>query len=111
VSGRFPFSVTATVERPAGFDQHNNPLSASTHTVPDCAPAPAGSTERHHLEATVEWDLDLIGPYDADFQAEDTVTLAGDDTAYHVHGKVSRWKNPFTGWEAGSVTRLKAVRG
>lgn len=108
----FAHGVTATVTRPAGSDRFGNPLPAQPpHTVAGCAPAPAGSTEQHHLEQTIEWDVDLLGPYDADFQPEDVVTLAGDDTRYHVHGVVKRWKNPMTGWEAGSVTRLKAATG
>lgn len=101
--------VTATVERPGGVDADGNPLTPATHTEPGCAPAPAGSFEVHHLEATVEWDKDLFAPYDADFKPEDVVTLPGDETRYQVHGQPSPWRSPFTGWEAGLVVRLKAV--
>jgi hypothetical protein len=108
----FSHGVTATVTRPPGTDAHGNPLTApAPHEVPGCAPAPAGSVERHHLEQAVEWDVDLLGPYDANFEPQDMVTLAGDDTEYQVHGTVQRWRHPMTGWEAGSLTKLKAVSG
>ena len=107
----FALGITATVERPGGTDRFGNPLPPATHTVADCAPAPAGSTEQNFQADTIEWDVDLLGPYAADFQAEDVVTLPGDANRYQVHGKPQRWKHPVTGWEAGSVTRLKAVSG
>lgn len=107
----FAHGITVTVERPGGQDQHGNALPGTTHTVPGCAPAPAGSTEENHQEATVEWDYDLLGPYAADFAAQDIVLLPGDTTRYQVYGEPKRFRSPFTGWEAGSVTRLKGVAG
>lgn len=107
-----PSGVTATVSRPAGMDAHGNPLAApAPHTVAGCGRAPAGSLEQHFLESTVEWDVDLLAPHGADIKAQDTVTLTGDTTRYQVHGLPAAWRNPFTGWNAGTVVRLKAVEG
>jgi hypothetical protein len=111
----FPYGVTVTVERPAGFDQYGNPLAPATHTVAGCAPAPAGSvsasvedTDRGH---EVEWDLDLLAPYGADVVATDVVLIPGDPTRYQVHGRPRAYRSPFTGWESGAVVRLKGVEG
>jgi hypothetical protein len=105
-----PHGITVTVERAPGTDRHGNPLGgATTHTVTPCGVAPAGSTERIHLEATVEWDLDLIVPYAANIRAEDVITLPGDTTRYQVQGRPSKFRSPFTGWEAGAIARLKGV--
>ena len=103
--------ITVTVERPAGMDRFGNKLPPTTHTVSGCAPAPAGSTETNVDAATVEWDIDLIGPYDADLAAQDVVLLPDDGDRYQVYGRPQRWEHPVTGWKAGSVTRLKAVSG
>jgi hypothetical protein len=104
--------VTITVTRPPGSDRFGNPLPApAPHTVDDCQPFPAGSfAESHHLEQTVEWDLDLFVPYAADIEPEDVVTIPGDSTGYQVHGKPQRWRSP-DGWEPGTVVLLKAVSG
>lgn len=101
---------TVTVERAAGADQHGNPLPAATHTVDHCWTAPAGSTEQHGLEVTVEWDLDLFAPAGADFAAQDVVLIPDDAIRYQVHGRPERWLAP-TGWAAGTVARLKGVAG
>lgn len=67
--------------------------------------------ETEDRAATVEWDVDLMVPYGADVVAGDVVSLPGDQARYQVHGRPARWRNPFTGWEAGTVARLKAVTG
>ncbi len=104
--------VTVTVERPGGTDRYNNPLpGAPPHTVDGCATAPAGSSEQTGTAATVEWDLDLYAPYDADIAAQDVILLPGDPERYAVHGRPARFRSPFSGWEAGTLARLKGVRG
>lgn len=108
---QFTYGVTATVERPAGADRFGNPLAPTTHEVAGVAPAPGGSTEQSLNESIVEWDLDLLGPVDADIRAEDIVTLPGDPTRYQVVGRPQRFRHPMTNWQAGSVTRLKGVEG
>lgn len=110
----YPFGVTATVERAPGTDRHGNTLEDADgpHEVTGCAIAPGGSTEAQGTELTVEWDLDLLHDDPAaDFEAGDIVTLPGDEERYRVHGKPRRFRNPFTGWEAGVVVRLKGVDG
>lgn len=108
----FPYGVTATVRRPAGARKHGVPPPTVEHEVPDCAAAPAGSTEALAPASTVEWDVDLLcGDPDADFRDKDTVLLPGDPEEYHVHGKPQRFRNPFTGHGAGCVVRLKGAQG
>ena len=112
-------TYTITVERPAR-DRFGNPVTPPpTHTIDDCWDAPAGTGdiqgrsaagETGHLSDIVEWDLDLLGPYGADLKPDDVVKIPGDDTRYQVYGRPNRWKGP-DGWEAGSVTRLKAATG
>lgn len=109
---RFPYGVTATVSRPGGRDGWGNPLPSTEHTVPDCAPAPAGSSEATGTDEQVTWDVDLLcSDPAADFASGDTVSLPGDPESYQVEGKPRRYVNPFTGWEAGCVVRLKGVTG
>ena len=103
-------TYTITVERPGGKDRFGNPLPPAVHTIEDCWDAPAGTSETSHLEEIVEWDLDLLSPYGADLKPADIVKIPGDSTRYQVHGRPNRWKGP-DGWEAGSVTRLKAATG
>ncbi len=115
----FAHGFTVTVERPGGTDRHNNPLpGAPPHTVDGCATEPAGagsvrqgSSERVGDSATVEWDLNLFAPYDADITAQDVILLPGDPERYAVTGRPARLRSPFTGWEAGMIARLKGVRG
>ena len=113
---RFAYGVTVSVERPGGRDRYNNRLPSSFHTVPDCAPAPVSTMtsnkEMNSLAATVEWDLELLcSDPDADFEAQDILTIPGDGGRYQVNGRPERWRNPFTGWAAGCGVRLKAVNG
>ncbi len=106
----FAHGFTVTVERPGGTDRYGNPLPGATHTVDGCATAPAGSSEQTGAAATVEWDLDLLAPFDADIAAQDVVLLPGDPERYAVDGRPARFRSPFTSWEAGTLARLKGVR-
>ena len=105
----FPYGITVTVERPTGTDRHGNPLPPTSSTVGDCVTAPAGSTEQTGPSSLVEWDLDLIAPHDADIRPSDAVVVDGE--RYAVFGRPQRFRNPFTGWEAGLVARLKGAEG
>jgi hypothetical protein len=107
----FPHGVVATVTRSGGTDRYGNPLPGTTHSLHGCAVAPAGSTESADQAATVEWDQDLICDHDADLIAQDVVVLPGDPTEYQVFGRPRPFTNPFTGWKAGKVARLKGVQG
>lgn len=104
----FAYAVTVTVERPGADDRYGNPTAGSSHTIAG-AFAPAGSTENVDRSQTVEWDEEFLTDYGADLMAEDVVTYGTD--RYQVFGKPARWRHPMTGWEAGTVARLKAVTG
>ena len=107
----FSYGVAVTVKRPGGWDAYGNPLPGIQLEIKGCAPAPAGTTEPNPAAGTVEWDVDLLCPYDADFQSTDVILLPGDPTEYQAVGKVRRFRSPFTGWDAGGVVRLKGVQG
>lgn len=96
-----------------GKDRFGNPLPGGDHTVEPCAAAPAGSTELVNGQATVITHDTVYGPYVADVEPKDTVTIPEgqpiDAGRYEVEGKPQRWKNPFTGEESGCVIRLTRV--
>jgi hypothetical protein len=111
----FSFGVTLTVNRFTGKDADGNLLGGSTHTIDDCALWPAGSTEIVNRQATVI-DEDTIGAsYDADVLAKDQITVPADlalpPGVYEVDGTPARYRNPFTGDEAGTVIRVRRVTG
>jgi hypothetical protein len=111
----FSFGVTLTVTRPGGTDPYGNPLAGATHTIDGCALWPAGSTEIVNRQATTI-DEDTVGaPYDADVLAKDLITIPADLAlpagVYEVNGTPARFKNPFTGDEAGTVIRVRRVTG
>lgn len=109
----FPFGFTATVTRGTGRDRLGNPITGATHTVEDVAAAPAGSTEIVNGEATVTTQDTLYAPYDADVTSQDTLTVPSGQPIppgkYQVDGEPQRWRNPFTGSDAGCVIRLARV--
>lgn len=105
--------LTIVVER-AGKDRFGNPSAPASHQVDECARFPAGTLDRNfertYLQDTVEWDLDLYAPFDADITSADVVLLPGDTNRYQVQGQPQRWESP-DGWQPGTVVRLKAVTG
>lgn len=117
---RFPYGLTITVERPTGTDRHGNPQPPNVHKVEDCATAPPGTTALGTSESTIDamtvvWDLDLLAPIDCDIKPQDSVVLSDDpqpeDERFQVFGQPRRYSNPFTGWRAGTVVRLKGAEG
>lgn len=112
---QFPFGFTLTVKRDGGRDPFGNPKPGTSHDITGCAAAPAGSVEYSNGQATVITQDTIYGPYDADVKAQDTVTVPdGQPLAagkYQVTGEPERWKNPFTGLEAGCVIHLTGIQG
>lgn len=53
--------------------------------------------------------LTLRGPINPGIEPHDRVVVNGE--VYEVDGEVANFKNPFTGWEAGSVVNLRRGDG
>lgn len=113
----FDFGITLTVKSPGvgGTDAFGNPIPGSTHTIDDCALAPAGSTEIVNGQATVIDQDTIYGPYDAVVTSQDLIVIpdgqpipAGD---YQVDGRPARYLNPFDNDQAGTVIRLARATG
>lgn len=108
----FSHGVTVTVERPGDEDRFGNTLPGTSHEESGAGIAPGGSSEANADSATVEWDLDLIFHERVpDIRAHDQVVIPDDPTTYEVHGRPRVSRNPYTGWDAGTVIRLKGVTG
>lgn len=110
------FTVTLTVDRPAGTDAYGNPLAGVTHTVDDCVVAPRGSPfedNADHRDQIID-SLSVYAPSGADIKAQD-VAVDPLPPAYtgrwQVQGDVAYWQSPFTGWQPGVEVILKRVEG
>lgn len=111
----FPHGFTLTVHRAGGTDRFGNPLPGTSHTIDGCAVSPSGSTELVNGQATVTAEDRVYAPYDADVTAQDEIEIpAGQPIAagrYQIDGEPQRWRNPFTGLDAGTVVRLTRTEG
>lgn len=108
--------VALTVHRTTR-DDFGDPGPETTHTIEGWALAPRYSTEPVETgRASVVVGLDAYGPYGADIRAEDVV-VPGEGAGrwagarFMVDGDPGDWKNPMTGWEAGTVVALVRVKG
>lgn len=110
----FTYGVTLTVRRPTGA-RFGVTTYGPDHTIERCALAPSGSTEVVNGQATVVDKDTVYAPYDADVAARDEIVVpAGqpiDAGTYQVDGSPGRYRNPFTGEEAGCVIRLTRATG
>lgn len=111
----FAHGFTATVRRYGGTDRFGNAIDGTAHTIKGCAAAPAGSTEIVNGQATVTTEDTIYAPYAADVTAQDEVEVPDGQPIpagrYQISGKPQRWKNPFTGLEAGTTIRLTRADG
>ncbi|MGH3992727.1 MAG: hypothetical protein ACRDSN_09740 [Pseudonocardiaceae bacterium] len=112
----FAHGVALTVHR-ATRDDFGDPGAETTHIIEGWALAPRLSSEPIETgRASVIVGLDAYGPYGADIQAADVVIPgagAGRWTGvrFMVDGDPGDWRNPLTGWEAGTVAALLRVKG
>lgn len=78
--------------------------------IPGCAFDPGGSSEpAEQGRASVTTQPSILAPFGADITATDRVVIR--DRTWDVDGDPAAYRNPFTGWEAGLVVKLKAVAG
>ena len=50
----------------------------------------------------------VYGPFDVDVREGDVLTFRG--VVRRIVGLPERWRNPFTGWEAGTVCKIEAAQ-
>ncbi len=78
--------------------------------IPDTGiePRPTSEPVQDARNAVVS-GFTLYAPFGVDVTPADRVRVRG--TIYDVDGEVAEWRNPFTGWSAGSVVQTKRVAG
>jgi hypothetical protein len=107
----FRHGVTITVKRGGTDSRTGDPLPTTEHTVERCGVAPRSSAETNNLGNAVITGLTVFAPYGADIRATDTVLIPGDPDAWYVEGEAGHWRNPFTGWQAGTQFALTRQKG
>lgn len=78
--------------------------------LPGCAVADGGSLEpTEDARNAVVSDFDVLAPFGTDVTAQDRLIVRG--LVCEVVARPFSWRNPYTGWEAGTVIRAKIVEG
>lgn len=79
-------------------------------TIPGLAFNPGSSNEPSEVgRNSVVTQPEVYAPVGVDILASDRLTIRG--KTYLVDGNPAEWVNPFTGWPAGVVIKLKDVEG
>lgn len=113
----FPSGETVTRQRAASaLDPYANESTGKSWENPDelaipgCAFGPGASSEPV-VDARTEvlTQPTLYAPFGSDITAADRLVIRG--RTWQVDGDPADYRNPFTGWEAGMVVKLKAVSG
>lgn len=114
----YPYGETVTRLRAvAVVDPYSGEATGEDWTTPDtldipgCAFDPGGSSEPLDVgRASVVTQPTLYHPStDLDVTAQDRIEVRG--RTWQVDGDPAVYRNPYTGWEAGTAIRLKAVEG
>ena len=75
-----------------------------------CAVAPGGSTEPTQVARdAIDSDFDLIFDHDPGVTHADRVVVRG--LTCEVDGRPFSYRSPFTGWEPGTLVRVKVREG
>ena len=111
-----PYAEPVTVQTPK---TKTAPYSNATVVVRTVAPAErdescagdlGGSTEPCvGARAAIDSDFDLIFGYDPGITHADRVVVRG--LTCEVDGRPFSWLSPFTGWQPGTVVRVKVREG
>lgn len=108
----FPFGDAITLHSRTGVTPdpvYGNDVPTYTDSTVVGAFAPAGSIELVQGQDTVITSPSVYLPAGTVVAAVDQVTVRG--LTFDVDGDPQDWRNPFTGWQAGIVVRLKSVTG
>lgn len=111
----FPFGETVDVLSPAtSTDRYNN--TAEDWTTPTSTaidgvavePRPSAEDHRDGRNAVTS-GFTLYVPAGSAITAKNRIRVRGD--IYAVDGDPAEWRNPFTGWEPGTVVQTKRMEG
>lgn len=112
----FAFPEPVTVQTATyDTDPYSDDMVRSWDWAPDervesCAVAPGGSTEPTEVgRSAVDSDFDLIFDHDPGITAADRVVVRG--LVCEVDGHPFAFRSPFTGWEPGTLVRVKIREG
>ena len=101
---------------PGGVDEYGDPVadSESRTTIDGAFVAPRndpgqGSEITNRGRAGVIVGLMLFAPYDTDLTYTDQIEVDG--VLYDIEGEPGRWRNPYSGWEAGLQAALVRASG
>lgn len=107
----FPFAIPVTVLKSTvtGIDQYGVDVKTWTPRATSGAFDPGGSVELVQGQDMVTTSPTVFLPPNDPITAYDRVTVAG--LTYEVDGGPNSYLNPFTGWNPGTVVKLKQVTG
>lgn len=97
---------------PGGVDKYGDPVAGTEDrtTLTGAFTAPRESSEiTNRGRAGVIVGLTLFAPYDTDLAFTDQIEVDG--TLYDIEGEPGRWRNPFSGREAGLQVALVRSSG
>ena len=111
----FPYAEQVTVQT-AGTTtdpysgEASEDWSTPTTRTEKCAVADGGSTEPNiDARSAIDSDFDLLFDYDPQILPAERVVVRG--LVCEVDGRPFTWRSPFTGWEPGTVVRVKIREG
>lgn len=111
----FPFAESVTIQSPGTSTDPYSGEDVTDWTTPterdaSCAVAPGGSTEPNiEARSAIDSDFDLIFGYNPEITAADRVIVRG--LTCEVAGHPFTFVSPFTGWEPGTLVRVKVREG
>lgn len=104
-------TVTVTRRTAGADDAYGNPTyTTTTSTISNCGVAPrqAGDTTDAGRQGVIVGQT-LYAPAGADIQADDVITIAGED--YRIVGDPGAWSSPYTGLDRVVQVALERVEG
>ena len=109
-----PYAEPVTIQSPGTItDRYGNETtdwSTPTERAESCGVADGGSTEPlQDARNAVDSDFDLIFDHDPGISSADRVVVRG--LTCEVAGRPFLWRSPFTGWEPGTIVRVKVREG
>ena len=114
---RFPHGETVTrIRATPVLDPYSGEVTSLSWDVPDelniegvgVEPRPSTEPVQDARNAVVS-AFTLYTDINPDVTPSDRIRVRG--VVYDVDGEVADWRNPFTGWAAGSVIQTKRVNG
>lgn len=101
-------TVTVTRRTQSGTDAYNNPTyTTTTHTVENCGVAPRGEGDATDAgRQGVIVGVTLYAPFGANIQADDIITIGGED--FRIEGDPGSWSSPYSG--VGRVVQVALTR-